>query len=102
MSFLSVIHISLLELNVTKFFFITDGSGGRDFSHFPWPQYIPRILPPYLFDWIDVIGDGNCGFRAIAVTKLGDDEAWPLLLSKFMEIQVHRHQYIRLYLSVDR
>ena len=44
-------------------------------SVFPWPNYIPHILPPYLFDWIDVIGVGNCGFRAIAVTELGAEEA---------------------------
>ncbi|XP_057528298.1 uncharacterized protein LOC130807031 [Amaranthus tricolor] len=45
-------------------------SAGRDFSLFSWPNHIPYILPPYLFDWIDVIGDGNCGFRAITVTEL--------------------------------
>ena len=28
------------------------------FSVFPWPNHIPHILSPYLFDWIDVIGDG--------------------------------------------
>ena len=32
-----------------------------------------------MFDLIDVICDGNCGFRAIAVTELGGEEAWPLL-----------------------
>ena len=58
---------------MTNFFFITDGSASRDFSLFPWPNYIPHVLPPYLFDWIDVIGDGNCGFRAIVVTELGGE-----------------------------
>ena len=52
-------------------FFITDGSKGRDFSHFSWPNYILHLLPSYLFDWIDIIGDVNFGFRAIAVTELG-------------------------------
>ena len=55
------------------FIIITDGSTSRDFSLFPWPNYIPHVLPPYLFDWIDVIGDGNCGFRAIVVTELGGE-----------------------------
>ncbi|XP_057550450.1 protein FAR1-RELATED SEQUENCE 2-like [Amaranthus tricolor] len=31
-----------------------DDPGGRDFSQFPWPDYIPFMLPSYLFDWIDV------------------------------------------------
>ena len=61
------------------FIFITNGSTGCDFSLFPWPNHISHILPPYLFDWIDVIGDSNCRFKAIAVTKLGGEEAWPLL-----------------------
>ena len=55
---------------LTLFLIIADGPAGRDFSLFPWPNHIPHILPPYLFDWIDVMGDGNCGFRAIAITKL--------------------------------
>ena len=54
---------------------MSDGSAGRDFSLFLWPDNISFILSPYLFDWIDVIGDGNCGFRAIAATKLRGKKA---------------------------
>ena len=82
--------------------FLSDGAGGRDFSMFPWPQYIPYILPPYLFDWIDVLGDGNCGFRALTVTEMGGEDAWPLLRrSMALEMQQHRQQYTRLYLSSE-
>jgi hypothetical protein len=67
---------------------------------FPWPQYIPYILPPYLFDWIDVTGDGNCGFRAITVTEMGGEDKWPLLRRGMsLEMETHREQYARLYLS---
>ncbi|XP_057540750.1 uncharacterized protein LOC130818604 [Amaranthus tricolor] len=84
-----------------KFSFnLSDDPGGRDFSQFPWPDYIPFMLPPYLFDWIDVLGDGNCGFRAIAVTELGGEEAWPILRRAMsMEMQMNRAQYLTLYLS---
>ncbi|XP_057518331.1 uncharacterized protein LOC130799241 [Amaranthus tricolor] len=79
-----------------------NASSRRDFSHFPWPDYIPFILPPYLFDWIDVIGDGNCGFRTIAVTELGGEEAWPLLRRAMsLKMEKHREQYERVYLSDD-
>ena len=62
----------------------------------------PDILPPYLFDWIDVIGDGNCGFKAIAATELGGQEAWPLLRRAMsMEMQMNREQYLSLYLSQE-
>ena len=84
------------------FFLIIDGSAGRDFSLFPWPNHFPHILPPYLFDRIDVIGDGNCGFRAIAMTKLGGEEAWPILRRAMrMEMQTNRDQYLRVYLSAE-
>ena len=67
---------------------------------FPWPNHIPHNLPPNLFDWIDVIGDVNCGFRTIAVTELGGEEAWPLLRrAMFKEMQMNREQYLRVYLS---
>ena len=55
-----------------------------------------------MFDWIDVLGDGNCGFRAIAATELGGEDAWPLLKRAMcMEMQMNRDQYLRLYLSQE-
>ena len=55
-----------------------------------------------MFDWIDVLGDGNCGFRAIAATELGGEEAWPLLRRAMcMEMQMNRDQYLSLYLSQE-
>ena len=69
---------------------------------FPWPNHIPHILPPYLFDWIDVIGDDNYGFRAIAVTELGGKEAWPILRRAMcMEMQTNRDQCLRVYQSTE-
>ena len=53
-----------------------------------------------MFDWIDVIGDGNYGFRAIVVTELGGKEAWPLLRRAMsMEMKMNREEYLRVYLS---
>jgi len=83
-------------------FFTDGGAAGRDFHMFPWPQHIPYILPPYLFDWIDVLGDGNCGFRAITVTEMGGEENWPLLRRAMsLEMETHRAQYGRIYLSAQ-
>ena len=49
-----------------------------------------------------MLGDGNCGFRAIAVTELGGEEAWPLLRHAIsMEMQMNREQYLSLYLSQE-
>ena len=48
------------------------------------------------------MGDENCGFRVVAVTELGGEEAWPFLRRvMFMEMRVHRPQYLRLYLSAE-
>ena len=79
MTFHSVVYITLLHLILTLSSIIADDAGGCDFSDFPWLNHIPFIIPPYLFDWIDVLGDGNYGFRVITVTELGGEEAWPLL-----------------------
>ncbi|XP_057516592.1 uncharacterized protein LOC130797835 [Amaranthus tricolor] len=47
-------------------------------------------------------GDENCGFRAIAVTKLGGEKAWPLLRRAMsLEMEMHRDQYARVYLSAE-
>ncbi|XP_057515127.1 uncharacterized protein LOC130796755 isoform X2 [Amaranthus tricolor] len=47
-------------------------------------------------------GDGNCGFRAIATTELGGEEAWPLLRHAMcMEMQMNRDQYLSLYQSQE-
>ena len=80
----------------------TNGAGGGDFSLFPWRKYIPHILTSNLFFWINVIGDGNYEYRVVIITELGGEEAWPLLLRvMFMEMQVHRPQYLHLYLSSE-
>ena len=40
--------------------------------------------------------------RAIAVTELGGEEAWPLLRrAMFMEMQKNREQYLHVYLSAE-
>ena len=54
-------------------------------------------------DWIEnVIGDGNCGFRAIAVTELGGEDTWPLLRRAMsLEMETHRDPYVRVYQSTE-
>ena len=102
MTFHSVVYITLLQFILTLFSIIADDPRGRDFSEVTWPNHIPLIIPPYLFDWIDVLGDGNCGFRAISVTELGGEETWPLLRRAMcMEIQMNRAQYLSLYFSQE-
>ena len=56
----------------------------------------------HMFNWIEVTGNGNCGFRAIAVIKLGGEEGWPLLRRAMcMEMQTTREQYLRVYLEAE-
>ena len=70
--------------------------------HGPITSRLSHILPPYLLDWIDVIGDGNCGFSVIVVTELGGEEAWPLLRRAMcMKMQMNRDQYVSVYLSEE-
>ncbi|WCJ29365.1 hypothetical protein M5689_011005 [Euphorbia peplus] len=38
---------------------------------------IPELIRPYVMGYLDVIGDGNCGFRVIADYAGKSEELWP-------------------------
>lgn len=47
------------------------GSTGPDFS-----EFIPPFLVPYILSSVDVIGDGNCGYRCVAEVVTGNQDNW--------------------------
>ncbi|KAI5680169.1 hypothetical protein M9H77_01396 [Catharanthus roseus] len=44
---------------------------------FPYGQYFQSFIVPYMDDWVDVVSDGNGGFRVIAHFIHGDQNRWP-------------------------
>ena len=61
------------------------------------------ICHPYIFDVVDVIVDGHCGYRCIvALLGMGED-SWPLIRHDlFKELSQYRNDYARLLCSYDR
>ncbi|XP_048490540.1 uncharacterized protein LOC125492299 [Beta vulgaris subsp. vulgaris] len=44
---------------------------------FPYMENIPDVIIPFIVEWNDVLGDGNCGFRCIAYAFNGGEDYWP-------------------------
>ncbi|GAB2294178.1 hypothetical protein Dimus_038284 [Dionaea muscipula] len=54
----------------------TDGSQRSTDTSFPYAADMSPGVLPYIRGFVDVIGDGNCGFRVIALSKYGDEHMW--------------------------
>ena len=59
---------------------------------------MPKFMRPYIERIVDVIGDGYCGFRAIAeslgLTEESHVMVWRVLIQ---EVKEHRNNYIKIY-----
>ena len=51
---------------------------GIDITEFYHVEKISGIIIPFIEGYVDVLGDGNCGFRVIADYVFGDQEQWRL------------------------
>ncbi|AES97825.2 hypothetical protein MTR_5g060540 [Medicago truncatula] len=62
--------------------------------------YMPKFMRPYIKKIVDVIGDGNCGFRAIA-ESMGLTEESNVMVRRALiqEVKEHRNDYIEIYVS---
>uniref|UniRef100_A0A803L9G5 Protein FAR1-RELATED SEQUENCE n=2 Tax=Chenopodium quinoa TaxID=63459 RepID=A0A803L9G5_CHEQI len=72
--------------------------GGRDISDFPYLYGLPDIIKPFVEDWNNVMGDGNCGFRCVADFFLGGQDNW--IQARYLivnEVKANRPEYIHLY-----
>ncbi|KAJ9542274.1 hypothetical protein OSB04_028780 [Centaurea solstitialis] len=53
---------------------------------------IPSLFHPYIMHIQDVLGDGNCGFRAISTCLGGDEDAWDNIRKELMD-ELCEHYY---------
>ncbi|AES88190.2 OTU-like cysteine protease [Medicago truncatula] len=60
-------------------------------------------MGPYIEGIVDVIGDGHCGFRAIA-ERVGLTEESHVMVRRALikELKEHRNKYTEVYASEDR
>ncbi|XP_073225484.1 uncharacterized protein [Cicer arietinum] len=57
----------------------------------PFYTHFPTLIRPYIEEIIDVVADGNCGFRAIAALLGWTEEFWPLVRTQ-LDKEIHLHQ----------
>ncbi|KAI5675701.1 hypothetical protein M9H77_06651 [Catharanthus roseus] len=46
-------------------------------STFPYTNAFSAFIYPFISNWKNVIGDGNCGYRVVADLVFGDEHQWP-------------------------
>ncbi|AES71280.2 FAR1 DNA-binding domain protein [Medicago truncatula] len=65
--------------------------------------YMPKFMRPYIEGIVDVIGDGDCGFKAIA-ERVGLTEESHVMVRRALikELKEHMNKYIEVYASADR
>ncbi|AES62538.1 hypothetical protein MTR_1g101180 [Medicago truncatula] len=64
--------------------------------------YMPKFMRPYIEGIVDVIGDGHCGFRAIAERVSLTEESHVMVRRALIkELKEHRIKYIEVYASAD-
>ncbi|KAJ9552999.1 hypothetical protein OSB04_017044 [Centaurea solstitialis] len=69
----------------------------NNYAH-PYINQFPSILHPYIMQIHDVKGDGNCGFRAIAVCLGRHEDEWPSIRYDLMEeLNMYKTEYLEVY-----
>ncbi|KEH22132.1 OTU-like cysteine protease [Medicago truncatula] len=66
-------------------------------------DYMPRFMLPFIEKVVDVIGDGHCGFRAIA-EFMGLTEQNHIMIRTLLiqEVKDHRDDYVEVFAGEDR
>lgn len=64
---------------------------------------VPRVFSPFVSSVINVIGDGNCGYRVMTKFMYGDEEKWLIVRQQLIsEQELNMELYISVFGSVDR
>lgn len=70
----------------------------NNYNTHPYIDQIPEMFHPYIRNVQDVRGDGNCGFRAIAVHLGLHEDAWPTIRSNLMEeLEAYKTEYLNIF-----
>jgi hypothetical protein len=66
-------------------------------------DYMPKSMVPLIEKVVDVIGDGHCGFQAIAEFMGLTEESHIMIRHNLIkELKDHRDDYVRVYAGEDR
>ncbi|KAI5649533.1 hypothetical protein M9H77_35538 [Catharanthus roseus] len=70
---------------------------------FPFNNAFLGSIYECILNWKNVVGDGNCGFRAVSNFLFGDENHW-VEIRRRMCFDLHHHMnlYVQLFASVER
>ncbi|XP_012853005.1 PREDICTED: uncharacterized protein LOC105972586 [Erythranthe guttata] len=67
-------------------------------TKFDFTGFIPPFVVPSILSWVDVIGDGNCGYRCVAEVVMGSQDHWmKVRKALFMELSDRFEMYTKVY-----
>jgi len=77
--------------------------GSTEESAIPMLDQFHPICYPYIFNVVDMVVDGHCGYRFISTLLGMSEESCPLIqYDLFKELSQWRDEYARLVRSYDR
>ncbi|KAK2403305.1 hypothetical protein QL285_052758 [Trifolium repens] len=63
---------------------------------------MPKFMHPYIDDIVDVVGDGFCGYRCMALDYSGNEDDFELIKFHMLkELNLHKETYMKVY-STER
>ncbi|CAG8844811.1 15738_t:CDS:2, partial [Gigaspora margarita] len=63
----------------------------------------PKFMQEHVLAYFDVVGDGNCGFRAVAVSIEKNEDYWPNIRKLiYNELCTRKSHYIQLFVEKEK
>lgn len=64
---------------------------------------MPKFMRPYIDDIVDVVGDGFCGYRCVALDHCGNEDDYELIKCHMLkELNLHKELYKKVFVSERR
>ncbi|XP_012832959.1 PREDICTED: protein FAR1-RELATED SEQUENCE 5-like [Erythranthe guttata] len=61
-------------------------------------SFVPRFMVRLIQDYVNVMADGNCGYRCFTQAVYGDQERWPQVRGElFIELYEHANVYTAMF-----
>ncbi|XP_012841587.1 PREDICTED: uncharacterized protein LOC105961870 [Erythranthe guttata] len=61
-------------------------------------SFVPRFMVRLIQDYVNVMADGNCGYRCVAQAVYGDQERWPQVRGELLiELYEHASVYTAMF-----
>jgi histone-lysine N-methyltransferase SETD2 len=69
----------------------------------PRIREMPKFMHPYIDDIVDVVGDGWCGYRCMALEYNGHEDNFELIKFHMLkELNLHKETYMKVYATEKR